>query len=156
MLDPRPSRQIGFISTRFRGTDGVSLETAKWAEVLERLGHTCFYFAGASDRAPERSCVVAEALFTHADIQEIYTTPFSRRTRPAETTERIHQLKSYLNARICDFVRSFRVELLIVENALAIPMNIPLGLASQNSSLRRVFQHLLITTISSGNASDFS
>jgi hypothetical protein len=31
-----PSRRIGFISTRFAGTDGVSLETAKWATVLER------------------------------------------------------------------------------------------------------------------------
>lgn len=36
-------RRIGFISTRFIGTDGVSLETSKWAEVLERLGHTCYY-----------------------------------------------------------------------------------------------------------------
>ena len=38
--------RIGFISTRFSGTDGVSLETAKWARVLEEMGHTCFYFAG--------------------------------------------------------------------------------------------------------------
>jgi lactate dehydrogenase-like 2-hydroxyacid dehydrogenase len=30
--------RVGFISTRFAGTDGVSLEAAKWAEVLERLG----------------------------------------------------------------------------------------------------------------------
>ena len=27
-------RNIGFVSTRFAGTDGVSLETKKWAEVL--------------------------------------------------------------------------------------------------------------------------
>ena len=26
------SRNIGFVSTRFAGTDGVSLETSKWAE----------------------------------------------------------------------------------------------------------------------------
>ena len=26
------SRNIGFISTRFAGTDGVSLETDKWAD----------------------------------------------------------------------------------------------------------------------------
>ena len=30
---------IGFVSTRFSGTDGVSLETEKWADVLENMGH---------------------------------------------------------------------------------------------------------------------
>ena len=37
---------IGFVSTRFAGIDGVSLESSKWAEVLEDLGHLCFWFAG--------------------------------------------------------------------------------------------------------------
>ena len=122
-------RRIGFISTRFRGTDGVSLETVKWAHVLERLGHVCFYFAGASDRAPERSCTVPEALFTHPDIHAIYVTAFSQRARPRQTTARIHQLKDYLKEQIYAFVRAFDVELLIAQNALAIPMNLPLGLA---------------------------
>ncbi len=29
---------VGFVSTRFAGTDGVSLETAKWADVFEGIG----------------------------------------------------------------------------------------------------------------------
>ena len=28
--------RIGFVSTRFHGTDGVSLEASKWANVLEK------------------------------------------------------------------------------------------------------------------------
>ncbi len=120
---------IGFVSTRFAGTDGVSLETEKWATVLERLGHTCFYFAGASDRAAERSRLVPEALFKHPIVSKIYTDAFSCRVRPPETTRRIHQLTEYLKQQIIAFVRDFEVKLLIIENALAIPMNIPLGLA---------------------------
>jgi len=27
---------VGFISTRFAGTDGVSMETTKWAKVFEK------------------------------------------------------------------------------------------------------------------------
>ena len=123
------SRRIGFVSTRFSGTDGVSLETNKWAEVLERMGHTCFYFAGASDRDPARSRRVPEALFTHPDIHAIYVTAFSSRTRPPETTRLIQQLKDHLKEQIYAFVRDFEIELLVCENALAIPMNIPLGLA---------------------------
>ena len=39
-------KHIGFISTRFAGNDGVSLETTKWADVFEREGFHCYYFAG--------------------------------------------------------------------------------------------------------------
>ena len=41
---------IGFVSTRFAGTDGVSLETEKWAAFFEKLGFNCFYYAGELDR----------------------------------------------------------------------------------------------------------
>ncbi len=131
MNDPAvlTGRRIGFVSTRFAGTDGVSLETAKWAEVLERLGHVCFYLAGASDRPPDNSQSVPEALFTHPDIRRIYDTAFSQRTRPPEITRLIHQLKDYLKEQLRAFVHDFGVELLIAQNALTIPMNIPLGLA---------------------------
>jgi len=122
-------RRIGFVSTRFAGTDGVSLETAKWAEVLEHLGHDCFYLAGASDRPSDSSHIVPEALFTHPDIRKIYTTAFSQRTRPPEITRLIHQLKDYLKEQLHVFVRDFGIELLISQNALAIPRNVPLGLA---------------------------
>lgn len=122
-------RRIGFISTRFTGTDGVSLETTKWAHVLERLGHTCFYFAGASDRGRDCSRIVPKAHFRHPEIWAIYVTAFSERTRPAETTRRIQRLKDQLKREIYAFVRDFKIDLLIAENALAIPLNIPLGLA---------------------------
>ena len=122
-------RRIGFISTRFKGTDGVSLETEKWAHVLEHLGHTCYYLSGASDRPSECSRIVPEALFTHSDIHNIYDTAFSQRTRPQRTTRLIHQLKEHLKEHLYAFVRDFDLELLIAENVLTIPMNLPLGLA---------------------------
>ncbi|MBI5030148.1 MAG: glycosyltransferase family 4 protein [Chloroflexi bacterium] len=125
----KPGRRLGFVSTRFCGTDGVSLETAKWATVLERLGHTCFYWAGASDCPPERTRIVPEALFKHPDIAAIYTSAFTQRHRPPDTTQWIHELCDYLKSQLYTFVRDFELELLIVENALAIPLNIPLGLA---------------------------
>ena len=63
---------IGFISFRFQGTDGVSLETSKWAEVLEGMGHSCYYFSGLSDRPEESSMVVEEAHYLHPEIREYY------------------------------------------------------------------------------------
>lgn len=121
--------RIGFISTRFAGTDGVSLEAAKWVAVLERLGHECFYFAGQADTPPERTRVVPEAFWEHPDIAEIQMDAFSQQTRPITTSRRIAQLKERLKEQIYLFADEFGLDLLIVQNALSIPMNIPLGLA---------------------------
>ncbi|MDA3809916.1 MAG: hypothetical protein PF518_06230 [Spirochaetaceae bacterium] len=36
------SLHIGFISTRFSGTDGVSQETEKWENIFEDFGHKVY------------------------------------------------------------------------------------------------------------------
>jgi glycosyltransferase involved in cell wall biosynthesis len=126
---PDRSYRIGFVSTRFSGTDGVSLEAAKWSDVLTECGHTCFYFAGESDRPADRSRVVPEAHFDHPEIRRINKDLFDDIRRSAETSQAVHRLWQHLKAAILDFVRDFELDLIIVENALAIPMNVPLGLA---------------------------
>lgn len=144
-----PSHCIGFISTRFAGTDGVSLETSKWAQVLEEFGHTCYYFAGQCDRPPAVSHVVPEAFYRHPVIDEInkiayqgnwsslphpeiaglFKDHFSIYTRPPSVSKRVQELKDYFKKHLYDFVRDFELELLIIENAVTIPINLPLGLA---------------------------
>lgn len=122
-------RNVGFISTRIAGTDGVSLEIGKWAAVLERSGYECFYLSGETDRQPGKCMVVEEAHFFHPDIQEINDKSFGQRTRPVEITEKIHRLRDHFKQKIYEFVERFDIDLIIPENVLAIPLNIPLGLA---------------------------
>ena len=121
-------RNIGFISTRISGTDGVSLEIEKWASVLERNDFQCFYFSGENDREPEKCMHVAEAHFLHPDIQEINDQCYGKSIRSKTTTNRIHQLREYLKEQIYEFVKRFDIDLIIPENILAIPLNISLGL----------------------------
>ena len=120
---------VGFISTRFAGTDGVSLETAKWASVFQEEGFECYYFAGELDRPSEMCYEVQEAHFTHASIQDIYHSAFGFRTRERSVTRKIHQLKEHLKNHIYRFIEKFNIDLLVPQNALTIPMNIPLGIA---------------------------
>ena len=122
-------RNIGFISTRFQGTDGVSLETEKWAEVLGRMGYECYYFSGLSDRDPGRTMTVPEAHFEDPIIKKIEENCFKVYRRTSETTGVIHSIRRHLKSSIYKFVKKFNINLLIAENCLAIPMNIPLGLA---------------------------
>jgi glycosyltransferase involved in cell wall biosynthesis len=121
--------RIGFISTRLAGTDGVSLETVKWSNILTSLGHECFYFAGESDWPEERTHLVPEAHFEHPEIRTLNTDLFDNYSRSAQTSRRVQAITNHLKDHLYEFIRSFRLDLLIVENALSIPMNIPLGLA---------------------------
>ena len=123
------TRNIGIISTRIAGTDGVSLEIEKWAAVLEREGFTCFYFAGELDRPPERSYLVEEAHFTHPDVQDIYINCFDVEIRTRETTDKLHRIKNLLKDHLEKFVTQFKLGMLLIENALTIPLNLPLGVA---------------------------
>ncbi len=54
---------------------------------------------------------------------------FSVYIRPAHVTQRIQELRFYLKEELYKFAHKFKLELLIVENTLAIPLNLPLGLA---------------------------
>lgn len=122
-------KNLGFVSTRFAGTDGVSLESEKWVTVLEQMGHTCFFFAGESNRSTDSAYIVPEASFRHPDIAKINNIAFGQRIRPPTLTREISQMKRYLKGHLKRFITQFRIDILIVENALAIPMNLPLGLA---------------------------
>ena len=120
---------IGFVSTRLKGTDGVSLEVRKWAEVLAGLQHECFFFAGECDWPDDRSYVVPEAHFAHPDILHLSADLFDDYIRTPETSQRIDVLKTYLKLHLHRFIEQYNLQLLIVENALAIPVHVPLGLA---------------------------
>ena len=126
---PANNLHIGFVSTRFGTTDGVSLETEKWTQVLTRLGHQCFFFAGLSDRPAEISYVVPEAHFTHPTILKTYNAAFTNRNRPPELSREIRELSEYLKQHLYEFIKKYDIHLLLVENTLAIPLNLPLGIA---------------------------
>ena len=123
------TKNIGFISTRFAGTDGVSLESSKWADVFEENGYRCFWFAGEVDREPARTFLVPEAHFQHEQTRWINKQVYGRKGRAQAVTKAIHDMRSLLKSRLHDFVNQFNIDLIIAENTLTIPLHVPLGLA---------------------------
>jgi glycosyltransferase involved in cell wall biosynthesis len=150
-------RRIGFVATRLAGTDGVSLEARKWAEVLTDNGHTCFYFAGQCEHSSDFSYVAPRAAFDDPAVDAVGKAAFARQwpgmdtirangangaapcrtnghglagqPRPPSVMRRLRELAEQLKADLYAFAGRFDLELLVVENALAIPMNLALGLA---------------------------
>jgi hypothetical protein len=125
--------RVGFVSTRIAGTDGVSLEIDKWATVLEEMGIECYYITGESDRPAERTALIEEAHFNHPAILDISREAFEMEQRTPELTESIFEMVNILRAKLADAIRQFDVTTIIAQNALTIPMNVPLGIAITTS-----------------------
>ena len=120
---------IGFVSTRFAGIDGVSLESSKWARVLEDQGHACFWFAGELAKSEHISLQARQANFKDGQNQWINRQLFGSHKKSLQLARIICNYKSTIASRLKLFIDMYQLDLLVVENALAIPMHIPLGLA---------------------------
>lgn len=122
-------RRIGLISTRFHGTDGVTLEARKWAQILEGMGHQTFWCGGLLDTPPERSHLVPLMYFNHPRVAALQAKLFGVKTRSRATTNEIQAIKELLKDELYRFLDRYQIEVAIPQNILSIPMHVPLGLA---------------------------
>ncbi len=121
--------RIGFISTRLAGTDGVSLETSKWATVLQRMGHEVFYCAGELEPGGPPGKCVPEMHFRDPQAKALGLRAFGGPEPDATLLGDIARLAEPLRMALHEFVATFGIEFIIVQNAVAIPMQLPLGQA---------------------------
>lgn len=121
--------RIGFIAARLKGTDGVSLEVEKWARVLHRMGHELYYCAGELGGYAQDGTLIPKLHFADQSIQTLTQRAFD--TNPEQNGDKIidqvYEAADELRAPLRKFIRSNQLDLIIVQNALTIPMNLPLG-----------------------------
>lgn len=129
LLSTCAQKRIGFISTRFHGTDGVTLEAKKWARILHDMDHESFWMAGLLDTPPQLSHEAPVAYFNHPRVAALQVKLFGVATRSRTVTDEIHTIKNLLKDELHRFIEKFKLEVLIPQNILAIPMHVPLGLA---------------------------
>ena len=130
-------------ATRLGDVDGVSFEVAKWQHVLERLGHEIVFCAGALD--PGRAAlgtVLPEMHFAYHLAARVTEAAFDPESEPALVRAEIERLASPLHRRLRQWVETAALDRLFVQNAWAIPMHLPLGLA-----LTRVARETQIPTV---------
>jgi glycosyltransferase involved in cell wall biosynthesis len=140
--------KIGFLSTRLAGTDGVSLETHKWAEVAQRMGHEVYYCAGQLEENAPNPTLIPELYFGDPEARAIGETVFGRLDPPEGLAHRLESATGRLRASLQGWLTKSGIDLMVVENALAIPMHVPLGLA-----LTQLIEETTIPTI--GHHHDF-
>jgi glycosyltransferase involved in cell wall biosynthesis len=122
---------IGIISTRLNGTDGVSLEVEKWVRVLRRMGHEMFFCAGELGGYASGGTLIPQLHFDHQSIISFSRRAFGegKEQDGEKLVDEIYVTADNIRGPLRHFIRSNRLDLLVVENALTIPMNLPLGIS---------------------------
>ncbi|HSO27857.1 MAG TPA: glycosyltransferase family 4 protein, partial [Anaerolineales bacterium] len=97
----------------------------------QRLGHDLFYCAGELDEFAQPGTLIEKLHFAHQSIQALTQHAFGIGAQAPEDGEaiagQIYQTADELRAPLRQFIRANRLDLIIVQNALTIPMNLPLG-----------------------------
>ncbi|MCB0162730.1 MAG: glycosyltransferase family 4 protein [Anaerolineae bacterium] len=124
--------RIGFISTRLSGTDGVSLEVEKWTHVLRRMGHDVFFCAGELSGYAAGGTLIPELHFDHKSAISVSQRAFGADRRNGDAHKLVGDIygqADQIRAPLRKFIRANKLDVIIVENALTIPMNLALGIA---------------------------
>lgn len=121
---------IGVISTRLAGTDGVSLESAKIVEITRQFGHHIFYCAGELDPNLKHEGLADPRLhFEDGVAKELHDRAFVHQETAASLLPDIHQRARELKRPLHQFLTTYNIDYVIIQNAFAIPMQLPLAQA---------------------------
>ncbi len=121
--------RIIMAATRLAGDDGVSLEAAKMREVLRAAGHEVWYLAGELDPDEEQGVLVPEMHFARPEVRALTRRAFAGEGLDPHLTHEIEEAGVRLAARLEPVFEELKPELLVVQNAWAIPMHLPLAVA---------------------------
>jgi glycosyltransferase involved in cell wall biosynthesis len=126
---------VGIVSTRLAGVDGVTFEATKWEMALERMGHEVRMCSGAVDALRTSARLVPPMHFAWPPAARVTEAAFDPESDPQAVRAEVERLADLLVPVLDHWMMAEHIEVLVVENAWAIPMHLPLGLA-----LRRIVE----------------
>ncbi|EKD90968.1 MAG: glycosyl transferase group 1 [uncultured bacterium] len=131
---------IGYLSFRIAGTDGVSLEAERWKIILERMGHKVTFIAGELDQ----SGVLIDSLhFTHPEIYKIHEDIITKNIDYKKAEKEIFALSGDIEGELRQVFRQLHIDKLIISNVFSLPIHFPAAVA-----LERVITEFKIPAIS--------
>ncbi len=128
------------LGTRIAGNDGVSLESKRWKEILERMGHEVTFVAGELDT---KGILIPELRFTWPKVVELHDKIVYGDNNYKEVEREIFEVAGGIEGQLRElFNGGGKVDLLIVPNVFSIPMHFPLAVG-----LARVIEEYRLPTI---------
>lgn len=124
---------IGIIIGRIGGVDGVALETEKWIDVLRNMGHRVSTLSGQFEERPmdpdSETLVPEMSFFSPESFWSQKRAFFYPETDPYELIEHLNLYSGVIYNKIMDWLQERKIELIISENASALPSHLEMGMA---------------------------
>ena len=138
--------RIGIIIGRIGDVDGVALETEKWIKVLHDMGHEIFILSGRYKKSiigEEKETLISGLSFFSPECEwEQNRAFFLPPDEPSELLSHLHRISEGLAIRMFKWIMQKDIDVLLVENASALPAHLTMGMAIQ-----QVVQHTCIPTV---------
>jgi len=139
--------RIGIIIGRIGDVDGVALETEKWIEVLNRMGHDIFVLCGTSNTniIPKKDITIWSGLsfFSPECEWEQKRAFYFPDSSPRNLMNHLDRTSERIATKIFKWVLSKNIDLIIAENNLALPCHLSMGVG-----IRRALEKVRIPVIS--------
>ena len=137
---------IGIIIGRIGDVDGVALETEKWIQVLEKMGHTIYILSGRFKREiikSEQQTVFRPLSFFSPECEwEQNRAFFFPDEDPSELLSHLEITTELMASRIFKWIMHSKIDVIVSENASALPCHLSMGLAikkvAENTGLNMV------------------
>jgi mannosylglucosylglycerate synthase len=122
---------VGIIIGRYGGVDGVALETEKWVHVMQRMGHHAYILSGeyeGQERPGPTRDLVPLLAFSSSQCQWEQKHAFlGGVASESEVLESIQVAGSKIASAIEAWVTHRSIDLLLPENACALPYHLSMG-----------------------------
>jgi glycosyltransferase involved in cell wall biosynthesis len=125
--------RIGIIIGRIGGVDGVALETEKWIDILKKLGHEVFIMSGEFESwkmdRKHHTLFPALSFFSAEAEWEQRKAFFEPDEDPNPLLEHIERWSDMIEKRLLRWVKAKKIEVVLSENASALPCQLSMGVA---------------------------
>jgi mannosylglucosylglycerate synthase len=124
---------IGIIIGRIGDVDGVALETEKWIKILHELGHEVFILSGRFTKTiidKDHETIISNMSFFSPNCEwEQNRAFFFPPDDPDELLMHLHSESDGLAIRMFKWVMQNKLDIIVSENASALPAHLSLGMA---------------------------
>ena len=125
--------RIGIIIGRIGDVDGVALETEKWIKILREMGHEIFLLSGRFRQSfvgEDHETLLPDLSFFSPNCEwEQNRSFFFPPDEPTELLTHLEQVSDDLAIRMFQWVMQHKIEVVISENASALPAHLSMGIA---------------------------
>jgi glycosyltransferase involved in cell wall biosynthesis len=124
-----PVRKVGIIATRLGGLDGVSLEAAKWARVLESNNIKVYNCAGEQAHRFVKTSIIPELSVNTRENRKIIRQLFDPNIPPLYLRQKIESVALKIEKEMKEWLKTRNIRRVIVNNINSLPIHVPAAIA---------------------------